>query len=298
MTAERQEGGKREIKDKKEKILYGVCGACLLLALLPALLKTGREAETQAEVLFLGDSIMGQYRDETSIPSLVAGQLDVTVFNGAFGGTTMSQQNRERRDAYYWDGLSFAQLSRAIAAQDLGVQQTIRTKDYVTQNFGEIVDELDRLDLSSVRTVVICYGLNDYTTGSPIADPEDPEDPYTVEGAMRSGIRQLRQSYPQMRIVFISPTYCWFVNTLGTTNETCETNDYGGGCMEDYVEAQRRIAEECGVEYVDLYHDYYPHEEYGDWLQYTDDGLHPNERGRQKIADTLAEQLRSGEVAR
>ena len=107
LTAERRKGRKRE------KIIYGICGAFLLLALLPYLLDSGREANTQAEVLFLGDSIVGQYRDETSIPALVARQLDVTVANGAFGGTTMSQQNRENRDAYYWDGLSFSQIARA-----------------------------------------------------------------------------------------------------------------------------------------------------------------------------------------
>lgn len=288
LTAERQKGRKRE------KILYGICGAFLLLALLPYLLDSGREADTQVEVLFLGDSIVGQYRDETSIPALVAGQLDVTVANSAFGGTTMSQQNRENRDAYYWDGLSFSQIARAIAAQDFGLQQTIRTKDYVTRDFGETVDELDALDFSSVQTVIISYGMNDYTTGSPIGNEDDPEDPYTMEGAMRLGIRYLQQSFPQMRIIFVSPTYCWFVNTQGNTDDTCETRNFGGSYLEEYVEAQRRVAQECGVEYVDLYHGYYPHEEYDDWQLYTDDGMHPNERGRQKIAETLVELLRKG----
>lgn len=276
----------------KDKIIYGTCGALLILAMAPLLFAHRREADTQAQILFLGDSIVGQYRDETSIPALVAEMLDVEVANGAFGGTTMSLQNRDYRDAYYWDSFSFSRLTRAIAAQDFGLQQTVRTKDYVTMNFRDIVDELDRLELSSVQTVVISYGMNDYTTGSPIGREDAPEDPYTMEGAMRTGIEYLRQRYPQLRIIFISPTYCWFVNTLGTTNETCETNDYGDGCLEDYVEAQRRVARECGVEFVDLYHDFYPHEQYGDWQLYTNDGIHPNETGRQKIAETLAELLR------
>ena len=63
--------------------------------------------------------------------------------------------------------------------------------------------------------------------------------------------------------------------------------------MEDYVEAQRRVAQECGVEFLDLYHDFYPHEEYGDWQLYTEDGMHPNEAGRQKIAQTLAAYLQN-----
>lgn len=275
----------------KLKIVYGVCGMLVMLAALPLLLRPEHHADIQAEVLFLGDSIVGQYRDESSIPVLTSELLGTTVINGAFGGTTMSQQNREYRDAYYYDGLSFPQIVRAIAAEDFGTQQTIRTKDYVTMHFRDVVDELDTVDFSSIETVIISYGMNDYTTGSPISNPLDPEDPCTMEGAMRTGIHLLRQAYPDLRIIFISPTYCWFLNTMGVTDETCESNDYGGGRMEEYVEAQRRVAAECGVEFLDLYHDFYPHEQYQDWRIYTEDGMHPNEAGRQKIAQTLAEYL-------
>lgn len=274
---------------RRQKIVYGICGILLMLALLPLLFRSGRQEDVPAEILFLGDSILGQCRDETSIPSLVARQLGVTAVNGDFGGTTMSLQNRENRDAYYRDSLSFSQLARAVAAQDFGPQQTVRTKDYVTAHFGDIVDELDRVDFSTVRILVISYGMNDYTTGSPISNPEDPEDPYTVEGAMRVGIGFLRQSYPKARIVFVSPTYCWwFTDDQASVVDFCENHDFGGGHLEEYVEAQRRVALECGVEFLDLYHDYYPNEELENWRIYTEDGMHPNEAGRRKIAGTLA----------
>lgn len=287
--------GKERKSTDKLKIIYGFCGFVVMLAALPLLFRSEHRTDIQAKVLFLGDSIVGQYRDDTSIPALTAAQLETTVINGAFGGTTMSLQNRESRETYYHDGLSFSQLARAIAAQDFGTQQTIRTKDYVTMNFGDIVDELDTVDYSSIKMVIIIYGMNDYTTGSPIGNPLDPEDCCTMEGAMRTGISLLRQAYPELRMIFMSPTYCWFINTMGTTYETCETNDYGGGYLEEYVEAQRRVAAECGVEFLDLYHDFYPHEEYQEWSIYTEDGMHPNEAGRQKIAQALAEYLQKNE---
>lgn len=278
---------------RKQKIVYGICGILLILVLLPLLLRSDRQADIQAQVLFLGDSIIGQYRDETSIPALVGRQMGVAVVNGDFGGTTMSLQNRESRDAYYWNGLSFLQLAKAVAAQDFGGQQTIRTKDYVTMHFGDIVDELDKLDTSSVETLIVSYGMNDYNTGSPICNPENPEDAYTMEGAMRMGIRFLRQSYPALRIVFVSPTYCWFVDGETGATDSCENRDFGGGYLEEYVEAQRRVTQECEVEFLDLYHGYYPHEKPEDWCLYTADGVHPNEAGRQKIAETLAAYLQN-----
>lgn len=271
----------RQKNTDRLRIVYGLCGFLVILAALPLLLRSGRNADTQAEILFLGDSIIGYCRDESSIPDIVAGQLETTAMNGAFGGTTMSLQNRENRDSYFYDALSFSWLAQAVAAEDFGTQQTIRTKDYPTRNFRDIVDELDSVDYSSIKTVIISFGMNDYTTGSPIANAFDPEDPYTMEGAMRTGIKLLRQAYPDLRIIFISPTYCWFTET------TCETSDYGGGYLEEYVEALRRVAAECGVEFLDLYHDYYPHEQSQDWQIYTADGTHPNEAGRQKIAQTL-----------
>ena len=45
------------------------------------------------------------------------------------------------------------------------------------------------------------------------------------------------------------------------------------------------------VEVIDIYHDYYPHDTWDDLYLYTDDGLHPNEAGREKIAQTIAERL-------
>ncbi len=276
---------------RKQNLVYGICGLLLMLMLLPITLRRERQADLQAEVLFLGDSILGQYRDETSIPSQAARLMDVSMFNGNFGGTTMSLQNREGREAYYRDGLSFSQLAKAVAVRDFGTQQTIRTKDYVTMHFGDIVDELDRVDFSMVRTLVVSYGMNDYVTGSPICSPGEPEDTFSMEGAMRTGIRFLQQSYPALRIVFVSPTYCWFINDDGSVTSTCENRDFGGGFLEEYVEAQRRVAQECGVEFLDLYHGYYPHEEPQDWRVYTSDGMHPNPDGRQKIAETLAAYL-------
>lgn len=278
----------------KQKIIYGVCGILLLLLFCPWLLGARSPKDIRAQVLFLGDSIMGQCRDETSIPWLVAERMGVSVVNGDFGGTTMSLQNREARDAYYWDGLSFSRLAGAAAAQDFGGQQTIRTKNYVTMHFGDVVDELDRVNLSSVSTLVVCYGMNDYTTGSPIRNPENPTDAYTVEGAMRTGIGHLQQRYPKLRIVFVSPTYCWwFTDREGSVVDFCENHDFGGGHLEEYVEAQRRVARECGVEFLDLYHDFYPNERLEDWRMYTEDGIHPNEAGRKKIAAALAEYLQN-----
>ena len=61
--------------------------------------------------------------------------------------------------------------------------------------------------------------------------------------------------------------------------------------LEDYVNAEIGLCESLNVEVIDIYHDYYPHDTWDDLYLYTDDGLHPNEAGREKIAQTIAERL-------
>ena len=97
----------------------------------------------------------------------------------------------------------------------------------------------------------------------------------------------LRKSLPHLQIILISPTYNWYLNTL----ENCENKDFGGGYMPGYVDVAKEIAEEYGVGYVDVYTDFYPQKSHQDALIYTEDGVHPNEDGRKKIAEAIIEYI-------
>ena len=90
-----------------------------------------------------------------------------------------------------------------------------------------------------------------------------------------------------MRILLVTPTYTWYT----AQGLTCEDIDNGGGYLEDYVNAELGLAGELGLEAVDLYHDFFPHENDRDWERYTMDGLHPNEAGREKMADRIRDVL-------
>ena len=65
------------------------------------------------------------------------------------------------------------------------------------------------------------------------------------------------------------------------------------GILEEYVNKEIEVAEECGVEVLDIYHDFYPHEQWEDYTLYTLDGLHPNDDGRKMIAERIAEYLKN-----
>ncbi len=271
----------------KNNIIYFCISAVLFLLLCFGISCIKRQEKTTYPIVCLGDSILGATRDETSVTYLLQEKLGVKVFNGALGGTIMSRQEGRSRFAFKKDGLSFVALAQAIAYEDFGVQRTINIYEPGTDYFKETIDDLATIDFSQVEILFIEHGINDYNASLPIYNEEDKYDEYSFTGALRSSIELLQQKFPKLRIILITPTYSWFVSL----EQTCEERYSEYGNLEDYVNAEILVAEELGVEVIDHYHNFYPHETWEDWSVYTMDGLHPNEAGRQKIADSLVNYL-------
>ena len=242
------------------------------------------------DVVFLGDSVYGLCRDETSIAAKLQDKTGLKCYNGGLGGTVLGRADEERRLGYTKDSISAAGLVRSFAVKDFGVQRTVHIRESATDYFADTLGDLGQIDFTQVKILFIGSGLNDYHSGNPIestADPYNPYDEYTYCGAIRSIVKELREAYPDLRIIFITPPYTWYT----IPELTCEEYDLGGGVLEDYVNAEIGLCQALDVEVIDIYHDYYPHETWDDLYLYTDDGLHPNEAGREKIAQTIAEYL-------
>ncbi len=277
------------IKGNRKSILNIVYTAVAVVALGLLLFFTypGSRKEpvrTDYPVVILGDSVLGQCRDESSVAAQLEALLGQPVFNGAFGGTRMAMKSSGEYNA---DLLNMVGLSKAIAADDFGVQQTVRSRKEVTSYFEDTIDELAQVDFANTEVLLLAFGVNDYHAGVPLENPKDPMDIYTYSGALREVLHTLQESYPDMRIVLVTPTYAWYI----ANDLTCEEYVIEGNVLEDFVEQELAIAAEFDVEVIDLYHDFYTHEKWEDWRTYTEDGLHPNEYGRTLLAEVLAKEL-------
>lgn len=273
----------------KKTIAYGLASVILLAVLAAATFRdrSDRLERRQVQVVMLGDSVFGLIRDDTSIPAQIEQALGKSVFNGAFGGTCVSRIDKDYRLTNARDSLSLAGLTQAIAADDFGVQQTVRARESNTEYFADTVEGLEKIDFSSVELVIIMHGLNDFYSGVPIYNGEDPLDEYSFTGALRSSLTALRKANPNMRILLVTPTYTWHLQS----GLSCEEFNGGYGVQEDYIKAEIEVAEELGIELIDVYHDLFPHEKWEDWELYTFDGLHPNETGREWLTDIIYEYL-------
>lgn len=270
------------------KIVYFAV-ALVLFVLLFILTFSDRQSDlerTTFPVVIMGDSIVGQNRDKSSVAGQLEDLLGKPVYNGAFGGTCLAMQG-DVQDNYTSDMLNMVGLSKAIAADDFGAQQTVRSRREITDYFGYVVDELECIDFNQVELLILAFGINDYHAAIPLDNAENPMDEYTFGGALRSILTTLKERYPDMKIVLATPTYAWY----HSHELTCEEYNTGSVYLEDYVETEIAIAEEFDIEVVDLYHDVYPHENWEDWEIYTEDGIHPNEQGRALLAGILAEAI-------
>jgi len=223
------------------------------------------------DIVFFGDSVIGNFNDSTSIPGVVAGFTGAHTYNLGLGGSSaVSSADSDFPNLVTMVELFLAGDSSALTdypqvSEELG--------NYSTDHSG-----------AAERTTyfVINYGLNDYFGGSLIDTPQtdDPASCYT--GGLRTAISLLRENYPDCRILLMTPNFCSYYS-----NGTNPQSD-AGGTLEDYADAVMQVGEELGVEVIDNYHLGINAKNHDTYLN---DGCHPNELGRYIIGRHIVSAL-------
>lgn len=280
--------------DKKKLEMIGKCIACILAVAFFVILviRTGefdKGTDTTYRIVCLGDSNFGNTQNETGTVPLLGKKLGQPVLNGAFGGSMMVSVAGKKTE--YHSLLSMHNLAISICNKNFGAQKTVmdtlvRT-DYVSY-FRNTFDKLTEVDFDNVEVLIIEHGVNDYLGGVPIENEKDLYDISTFSGTLRTVITMLREEYPNMRIVLVTPAYC-APPSAEQGYRPCDAYDYGGGYLEEYVSAEIKVAEEMDVEVIDLYHKIEMNE--NNFSTYLYDGLHFGEFGREVVADILADYL-------
>lgn len=216
-------------------------------------------------MVFFGDSVIGNYRDSTSIPSAAAALSGCEAYNLGVGGTPAAF---EEPSLY-----SFTVIVDSILKREAIVPQNGVPGPKDLEAYYEKANDGKRL------CFVINYGLNDYFGGARVENPEDPFDPFTYAGALRSGIRELREAFPESVIVLAAPNY-----TDAFSHGQDRQSDVGGS-LTDYVEAAGRVAQDTNVLFMDNYHDLGI--DASNWPVYLADNVHPDKNGRFLYARAL-----------
>jgi len=283
--------------DSREKLISVIAGAAVsavLIAVSVMLLNKGRGYRQAYDVVIFGDSIVANEQDETSVASMLSQKTGLSVGDFSFGGTMMAYNASNGSIGSSGNFLCMAAISRALLADDFSVQINAHVSDPATEFFPERIEELTHLDLKNSGIVIIEHCINDYHCAIPIGDASSDSE-YTYCGALRLSVEYIRRINPDIRIILVSPTEKWMPDGVNASDYS-----YGGGILDEYVEAQRMMAEVLGTECISMYGLYDDEtSSFGDEVtdeavtgfKYTVDGTHPNYYGRYVISDLLADYL-------
>lgn len=208
------------------------------------------------DIVYFGDSVIGNYEDCFSIPGVVSGLTGAEGYNLAVGGSSASIL-KEGDDSFlhriaYFQGNEVSILGRAAE----GCEQLV---------------------------FVINYGLNDYFSGVEIENNADGYDDETYAGALRIGIETLQNTYPDAIILLASPNY------ITSFERGTEIVGEGGWVLTDYVAMAKKIAEEKRIYFFNTYENLGTDGDDAD--DYLVDMVHPNEQGRFLFGEKIAEVL-------
>lgn len=273
-------GGQTNEEVSRKILLYTFCdqeyrilpsNSSILFERLTSLVEQERESPTVYPdlsdlcMVFFGDSILTHNEGSMSIPEVVGSLCGAQVFNCGEGGLPASG-----------DPTMFFNLN--------GVISHFLTHDISGEpnhNFWRgLTNYMEEGHEGKKHCFVLNVGLNDYFIGVPVENPEDAYDTGTYAGALRTGIRSLKEAYPDAVILMMAPTYAV---------DSMEKNSEVGGVLTDYVDASVRVAEEMGTYCMNNYYDSGIGAE--NQADYLDDGIHPNEMGSFHLGRLIVEYL-------
>ena len=241
-------------------------------------------------VVNMGDSLVGNTQDETSISAVLAEITGAKTYNFGFGGCRMSTH-----DYSPWTAFSMHALVDAIVSGDFSVQEAAAVHADVPDYFPATVRAMKALDFSTVDILTIAYGVNDYTGGKSLDNADDPDAVGCYGGALRYSIEKLLAAFPNIRPVIVTPAWCFWPTTDGTEPQTSDTRYFNAeqNTLPDFVQKCVEIANEYHVPVVDAYNELGVNKFNRSYWFPAGDGIHHNAAGRKAMAKLL-----SGTVAK
>lgn len=224
-----------------------------------------------AEVVFLGDSIYGNYRGDSSISGVFGYRAGVSTLNVGMGGTTAALTQDSPRSEIPEDSVALVSIAEAIYSNDYSIQHSAmptRRCGALTY-FPMVIDEIEAVDLSKAKLFIVEQALNDYFYGWPIDDTDKNDGEYDLHsyyGSISYSIELIKAKYPDAKILLVSPVY-------------------GQADLNDYAKMGQKIAKEQDIYFFDAFNANIITPD--NYEELTEDGVHLNENGRELYADSL-----------
>ena len=238
------------------------------------------------KIVNFGDSLFGNYRDNTSISYNIQQITGAEVINMGFGGCRMSERENQN-----WNAFGMCALADAITSKDFTLQDNAindETWSDKPQYFDSALQALKNIDFSQIDYITIAYGTNDYWAGAQLDNQENKYDKNTFCGALRYSLETILNKYPNIRILIGCPIWrAWLNDDKTQIVSTSDERTFAGGyTIPQMNEAEITTAKEYHIKCLDLYNTLgFNKFNYSHYFPLTNpDLVHPNELGRYCMA--------------
>lgn len=244
----------------------------------------GHEDDGVTTILCLGNDPLSLDKSETGLASRIAAKTGATVYDGSFTGSTIGASLPVYNDGYWMDALSLSYLAEGLCSGDFS---TILAAAYCSYDpdYVPTVEMLQDLDMNKVDIICIVYDAIDYINKIPSDDPNDPYSIVAYTGALRSAITNIQETYPFIRIVVMSHTFCHSINEEGNF-QNGDRIDLGHGTLSHYLLKEIDVTNDCGVSLIDNFYGSINEDNY---LDYMTDYIHLNDAGKELLAQRFAD---------
>lgn len=245
-------------------------------------------------VVCLGNNPFSDDKDaDTNVCNMFAEEADATVYNCSIPGSYLSAREYSffadiyPMDAFslYWLATGFCVGNDAIFDQAIEAMET--SGEEVSKELLDSVETLRSIDFEKVDFIYIMYDGSDYFAGRPISNPEVGTDVQTFAGSTAASIQLIRQTYPWIRIIVMSPTYAFGVDENGEYVSS-DIMKYGQGTLSAYVLDQYQTAYNLHTTFIDNIYGTFYEDIARDYLE---DNLHLNQKGRELVVVRMIEAM-------
>ncbi len=242
----------------------------------------GKTDDGVTTFLCLGNSPFSDDGDKNALSANLADTMKATVINGSFADSYLSMKNATYDSSYPNDGISLYPVITALTSGNF---------DELTASAALVSDQakaqaklLSTVDMTKIDTLYIMYDLSDYVDRRPVYDPGDDNNLVTCSGSMNAAIKLLQETYPYIRIVFLSTPASG--KTIDDFYVDASEQDLGNGTLTDYMGHEANVATATGITFIDTFYGAINVENKNDYLV---DDYHLNEAGAKAIAERVYE---------
>ena len=244
----------------------------------------GREDDGVTTILCLGNNPFSDDRSETGLAAKIAEKTDAVVYDCAFPNSSAACKYPVYNPEYTRDHFNFYYVVECFRNNEFTAINSI-AGDEPDPRYQEAVDVMKTVDMDKVDIIIVMYDSTDYNNGTPSDNPDNPYDVTAFTGGLRTTLNNIQSTWPYIRIFVMSPSYAQYMDEDGNLyNGT--TKDLGNGTLTHYVVKEIDATMDCGVSIID---NYYGTINEDNFEEYMEDHMHYNEKGREKLADRIAE---------